>query len=107
MINLPKMDDGRTLPVPTENSGGARYRSSPKRGSGTIAGLSDGAFVSIGLLGRVTARRDRPLKVRDLHQNRSYDLLRVMRKGGAVTRSRSTRSPRRVKALSFSQCYQK
>jgi len=94
------MDDGRTLPVPTENSGGARYRSSPKRGSGTIAGLSDGAFVSIGLLGRVTARRDRPLKVRDLHQNRSYDLLRVMR-------SRSTRSPRRVKALSFSQCYQK
>src|SRR5579864_9831623 len=48
----------------------------------TIAGLRDRAILSVGL--RVGLRRAEiaALKVGDLHQNRGYDSLRIVRKGG-------------------------
>src|SRR6202166_2022695 len=48
----------------------------------TIAGLRDRAILSVGL--QVGLRRDEiaALTVGDLHQNRGYDSLKVMRKGG-------------------------
>jgi integrase/recombinase XerD len=48
----------------------------------TIAGLRDRAILSVGLQVGLRRAEIAALKVRDLHQNRGYDSLRVMRKGG-------------------------
>ena len=61
----------------------------------TIAGLRDRAILSVGLQVGLRRAEIAALTVGDLHQNRGYDSLRVMRKGGSATRWRSTRRPRR------------
>jgi integrase/recombinase XerD len=48
----------------------------------TIAGLRDRAILSVGLQVGLRRAEIAALKVGDLHQNRGYDSLRVMRKGG-------------------------
>jgi integrase/recombinase XerD len=48
----------------------------------TIAGLRDRAILSVGLQVGLRRAEIAALKVSDLHQNRGYDSLRVMRKGG-------------------------
>jgi integrase/recombinase XerD len=48
----------------------------------TIAGLRDRAILSVGLQVGLRRAEIAVLKVGDLHQNRGYDSLRVMRKGG-------------------------
>jgi integrase/recombinase XerD len=48
----------------------------------TVAGLRDRAILSVGLQVGLRRAEIAALKVGDLHQNRGYDLLRVMRKGG-------------------------
>jgi len=48
----------------------------------TIAGLRDRAILSIGLQVGLRRAEIAALKVGDLHQNRGFDSLRVMRKGG-------------------------
>jgi site-specific recombinase XerD len=48
----------------------------------TIAGLRNRAILSIGLQVGLRRAEIATLKVGDLHQNRGYDSLRVMRKGG-------------------------
>jgi site-specific recombinase XerD len=59
----------------------------------TIAGLRDRAILSVGLQVGLRRAEIAALRVGDLHQNRGYDSLRVMRKGGrrdalAITRRR-------------------
>jgi integrase/recombinase XerD len=51
-------------------------------GEDTIAGLRDRAILSVGLQVGLRRAEIAALKVGDLHQNRGYDSLRVMRKGG-------------------------
>src|SRR5713101_10165044 len=48
----------------------------------TIAGLRDRAILSVGLQVGLRRAEIAALKVGDLHQNRGFDSLRVMRKGG-------------------------
>jgi integrase/recombinase XerD len=48
----------------------------------TIAGLRDRAILSVGLQVGLRRAEIAALRVGDLHQNRGYDSLRVMRKGG-------------------------
>jgi integrase/recombinase XerD len=48
----------------------------------TIAGLRDRAILSVGLQVGLRRAEIAALKVGDLHQNRGYDSLRVIRKGG-------------------------
>ena len=48
----------------------------------TIVGLRDRAILSVGLQVGLRRAEIAALKVGDLHQNRGYDSLRVMRKGG-------------------------
>ena len=48
----------------------------------TVAGLRDRAILSVGLQVGLRRAEIAALKVGDLHQNRGYDSLRVMRKGG-------------------------
>src|SRR5271155_2948114 len=48
----------------------------------TIAGLRDRAILSVGLQVGLRRAEIAALKVGDLHQNRGYDSLRVVRKGG-------------------------
>ena len=48
----------------------------------TVAGLRDRAILSVGLQVGLRRAEIASLTVGDLHQNRGYDLLRVMRKGG-------------------------
>jgi site-specific recombinase XerD len=48
----------------------------------TIAGLRDRAILSVGLQVGLRRAEIAALTVGDLHQNRGYDALRVMRKGG-------------------------
>jgi integrase/recombinase XerD len=48
----------------------------------TIAGLRDRAILSVGLQVGLRRAEIAALKVSDLHQNRGYDSLKVMRKGG-------------------------
>jgi integrase/recombinase XerD len=48
----------------------------------TVAGLRDRAILSVGLQVGLRRTEIAALKVGDLHQNRGYDSLRVMRKGG-------------------------
>jgi integrase/recombinase XerD len=48
----------------------------------TIAGLRDRAILSVGLQVGLRRAEIAALKVGDLHQNRGYDSLRLMRKGG-------------------------
>jgi site-specific recombinase XerD len=48
----------------------------------TIAGLRDRAILSVGLQVGLRRAEIAALRVADLHQNRGYDSLRVMRKGG-------------------------
>jgi integrase/recombinase XerD len=48
----------------------------------TLAGLRDRAILSIGLQAGLRRAEIAALKVSDLHQNRGYDSLRVVRKGG-------------------------
>jgi integrase/recombinase XerD len=48
----------------------------------TIAGLRDRAILSVGLQVGLRRAEIATLKVGDLHENRGYDSLRVMRKGG-------------------------
>jgi len=48
----------------------------------TIAGLRDRAILSVGLQVGLRPTEIAALKVGDLHQNRGYDSLKVMRKGG-------------------------
>jgi integrase/recombinase XerD len=48
----------------------------------TMAGLRDRAILSVGLQVGLRRAEIAALKVGDLHQNRGYDSLRVMRKGG-------------------------
>jgi site-specific recombinase XerD len=48
----------------------------------TIAGSRDRAILSVGLQVGLRRAEIAPLMVGDLHQNRGYDSLRVMRKGG-------------------------
>jgi integrase/recombinase XerD len=48
----------------------------------TVAGLRDRAIFSVGLQVGLRRAEIAALKVGDLHQNRGYDSLRVMRKGG-------------------------
>ena len=63
-----------------------------------IAGLRDRAILSVGL--QVGSRRAEiaALKVGDLHQNRGYDSLRVMRKGGRRDADGADRPPTRLLA---------
>ena len=49
--------------------------------SPTIAGLRDGAILSVGLQAGLRRAEIAALKVGDLHQNRGYNLLRLSRKG--------------------------
>jgi site-specific recombinase XerD len=49
---------------------------------GTIEGLRDRAILSVGLQVGLRRAEIAALKVGDLHQNRGYDSLRVVRKGG-------------------------
>jgi site-specific recombinase XerD len=51
-------------------------------GENTVAGLRDRAILSVGLQVGLRRAEIAVLKVGDLHQNRGYDSLRVMRKGG-------------------------
>jgi len=51
-------------------------------GEDTIAGLRDRAILSVGLQVGLRRAEIAALTVGDLHQNRGYDSLRVMRKGG-------------------------
>ena len=51
-------------------------------GEDTSAGLRDRAILSVGLQVGLRRAEIAALKVGDLHQNRGYDSLRVMRKGG-------------------------
>jgi len=51
-------------------------------GEGTLTGLRDRAILSVGLQVGLRRAEIAALKVGDLHQNRGYDSLRVMRKGG-------------------------
>jgi site-specific recombinase XerD len=51
-------------------------------GEDTIAGLRDRAILSVGLQVGLRRAEIAALKVGDLHQNRGYDSLRVLRKGG-------------------------
>jgi integrase/recombinase XerD len=51
-------------------------------GEDTIAGLRDRAILSVGLQVGLRRAEIAALKVGDLHQNRGYDSLRMMRKGG-------------------------
>jgi site-specific recombinase XerD len=48
----------------------------------TVAGLRDRAILSVGLQVGLRRTEIAALKVGDLHQNRGYDSLKVMRKGG-------------------------
>ena len=48
----------------------------------TVAGLRDRAILSVGLQVGLRRAEIAALKVGDLHQNRGYDSLRVIRKGG-------------------------
>jgi len=48
----------------------------------TVAGLRDRAILSVGLQVGLRRAEIAALKVGDLHQNRGYDSLKVMRKGG-------------------------
>jgi integrase/recombinase XerD len=48
----------------------------------TVAGLRDRALLSVGLQVGLRRAEIAALKVGDLHQNRGYDSLRVVRKGG-------------------------
>jgi integrase/recombinase XerD len=48
----------------------------------TVAGLRDRAILSVGLQVGLRRAEIAALKVSDLHQNRGYDSLKVMRKGG-------------------------
>jgi integrase/recombinase XerD len=48
----------------------------------TLAGLRDRAILSVGLQVGLRRAEIAALTVGDLHQNRGYDSLRVMRKGG-------------------------
>jgi integrase/recombinase XerD len=48
----------------------------------TVAGLRDRAILSVGLQVGLRRAEIAALKVGDLHQNRGYDSLRVLRKGG-------------------------
>src|SRR5262249_21635485 len=48
----------------------------------TVAGLRDRAILSVGLQVGLRRAEIATLKVGDLHQNRGYDSLRVMRRGG-------------------------
>jgi site-specific recombinase XerD len=48
----------------------------------TVAGLRDRAILSVGLQVGLRRAQIAALKVGDLHQNRGFDSLRVMRKGG-------------------------
>lgn len=49
---------------------------------GTLAGLRDRALLSVGLQVGLRRAEIAALTVRDLHQNRGFDSLRVIRKGG-------------------------
>jgi len=49
---------------------------------GTLAGLRDRAILSVGLQVGLRRAEIAALKVGDLHQNRGFDALRVVRKGG-------------------------
>jgi hypothetical protein len=62
---------------------------------GTISGLRDRAILSVGLQVGLRRAEIAALRVTDLHQNRGYDSLKVMRKGGRAMRWRSTRRPPR------------
>jgi integrase/recombinase XerD len=53
-----------------------------KPGEDTIVGLRDRAILSVGLQVGLRRAEIARLKVGDLHQNRGYDSLRVIRKGG-------------------------
>ena len=54
----------------------------PLEGKPLIRGLRDRAILSVGLQVGLRRAEIAALTVGDLHQNRGYDLLRVMRKGG-------------------------
>ena len=60
-----------------------------------IEGLCDRAILSVGLQVGLRRAEIAALTVGDFHQNRGYDSLRVIRKGGGATRSPSTRRRRR------------
>jgi site-specific recombinase XerD len=66
----------------------------------TIAKLHDGAILSVGSQVGLRRAEITALTVADLHQNRDYDSLKVMRKGGIETRWRSIRILRHGYALS-------
>jgi site-specific recombinase XerD len=66
-ICLPKQGKGKILDLPSEN---------------TLSGLRDRAILSIGLQVGLRRAEIAALKVSDLHQNRGFDSLKVVRKGG-------------------------
>src|SRR6516162_2198494 len=57
----------------------------------TIAGLRDRAILSVGLQVGLRRAEIAALSVGDLHQNRGFDSLRIVRKADAATRSPPTR----------------
>jgi integrase len=60
----------------------------------TLAGLRDRAILSVGLQAGFRRAEIAALNVGDLHQNRGFDALRVIRKGGGARPWRSIRRPR-------------
>jgi site-specific recombinase XerD len=70
-------DEGTTLAFAK-----AQARKMDAPAEDTVAGLRDRALLSIGLQVGLRRAEIAVLKVGDLHQNRGYDSLRVVRKGG-------------------------
>jgi site-specific recombinase XerD len=66
--------------------------------AGTLAGLRDRAILSVGLQVGFRRAEIAALNVGDLHQNRGFDALRVVRKGGRAKLWRSIRKPHSASA---------